>query len=168
MDRAIGNDELIPVHEPYVATAGGGSSTSSSQVLRYSNPFQASKHMLRNEGILSFFKGVGAVVGGAPFATELYFGVVTYNNLLNVNNMGADFLSDVIRKLCGSVAWVPMDVIKERCQVEGQVKTVINYSNSGTALMGIFQKEVILGLYRAYLRHQFTWAHVFEETVFEE
>ena len=143
----------------------GGSSTSSSQVLRYSNPFQASKHMLRNEGILSFFKGVGAVVGGAPFASGLYFGGVTLtkkaftdNKSLNINNASADFLSGVIGQLCGSLAWVPMDVIKERCQVEGQVKTVINYSNSRTALMGILQKEGILGLYRAYFIHQFTWA----------
>ena len=110
---------------------GVQSSTVKTQtVLRYKNPFQASMHMLRNEGFLSFFKGVGAVIGGAPFASGLYFGGVkisknALNNIFNKNNNTisptVDFLSGVIGQLSGSLAWVPMDVIKERCQVEGQV-----------------------------------------------
>lgn len=79
--------------------------------------------MLRNEGVSSFFKGVGAVVGGAPFASALYFaGVEATHNMTQGSALG-DFMSGVIGQLCGSLAWVPMDVVKERCQVEGQVKT---------------------------------------------
>ena len=102
------------------------------KVLRYKNPFEASIHMLRNEGIFSFFKGVGAVIGGAPFASGLYFGGVqlTKTSLTNIfnnkNRSSIDFLSGVIGQLSGSLAWVPMDVIKERCQVEGQVRNHIS------------------------------------------
>ena len=50
---------------------------SSSQISTlYRNPIQASYHMMKYEGFHSFWQGIGAVIGGAPFASALYFGGV--------------------------------------------------------------------------------------------
>ena len=51
-----------------------------------------------------------------------------------------------------------MDVIKERLQIEGQIKTVETYGGSWNAMKQIISKEGVLGLYRAYWMHQLTWA----------
>jgi hypothetical protein len=41
-----------------------------------------------------------------------------------------------------------MDVVKERLQIEGQLKTVENYGGSWSAVKGIVKTEGIFGLYR--------------------
>eukprot|EP00933_Yihiella_yeosuensis_P073692 TRINITY_DN82407_c0_g1_i1.p1 TRINITY_DN82407_c0_g1~~TRINITY_DN82407_c0_g1_i1.p1 ORF type:complete len:172 (+),score=16.90 TRINITY_DN82407_c0_g1_i1:1-516(+) len=51
-----------------------------------------------------------------------------------------------------------MDVIKERLQVEGQVKVSTSYSGSYHALVNIMKHEGAFGLYRAFPIHQMTWA----------
>ena len=48
-------------------------------------------------------------------------------------------------QLCGSLAWVPMDVIKERLQIEGQLKTNEAYSGSFNALKQIIKTEGVIG-----------------------
>ena len=52
---------------------------------------------------------------------------------------------------------VPMDVIKERLQIEGQIKTEI-LGGSFHAFKQIVKTEGLFGLYRAYWIHQLTWA----------
>lgn len=68
------------------------------------------------------------------------------------------FVSGCMAQLCGSITWVPMDVIKERLQIEGQLKTGEVYSGSWNAVKQIVTNEGVLGLYRAYVIHQFVWA----------
>ncbi|ETO06828.1 hypothetical protein RFI_30563 [Reticulomyxa filosa] len=131
-------------------------SGANNQVLTYRNPLQASVHMFRHEGFRSFWKGVGAVVGGAPFASALYFGGVELTKSVGYgqvelnhankpqNSAMIDFMSGIIGQLCGSLAWVPMDVLKERCQVEGQVQTVISYRTTTEALTGILRHEGLI------------------------
>merc|ERR1712226_890143 len=51
-----------------------------------------------------------------------------------------------------------MDVIKERLQVEGQVKVKHTYTGSVDALKQILHGEGLRGLYRAFPIHQMTWA----------
>merc|ERR550532_3705854 len=51
-----------------------------------------------------------------------------------------------------------MDVCKERAMIEGQVKAEHNFGSSWNVFRGIIRQEGILGLYRAYWLHQFTWA----------
>ena len=69
-----------------------------------------------------------------------------------------NFVAGCVAQLCGSLAWVPMDVIKERLQIEGQVSTVENFGGSWSAFRNIIRHEGVLGLYRAYWMHQLTWA----------
>lgn len=49
-------------------------------------------------------------------------------------------------------------VVKERLQIEGQLKTVENYGNSWNAVRGIVKTEGVMGMYRAFWIHQMTWA----------
>lgn len=51
-----------------------------------------------------------------------------------------------------------MDVVKERLQVEGQLKTSKSYGGTVEAVRGIVRFEGLRGLYRAYWMHQATWA----------
>eukprot|EP01083_Nonionella_stella_P174590 605677_1 len=125
----------------------------------YRNPFQASLHMIKHEGPLSFWQGIGAVIYGAPFASALYFGGVEVTKLaFDRQSAAIDFASGVVGQLCGSLAWVPMDVLKERCQIQGQIHTNVNYNSAASAARSIIKNEGILGIYRAYFIHQFTWA----------
>lgn len=58
--------------------------------------------------------------------------------------------------------WVPMDTIKERLQIEGQLANVKEPLGSSTrALRIVIQKEGIRGLFPAYWIHQFTWMCAF-------
>jgi hypothetical protein len=50
-----------------------------------------------------------------------------------------------------------MDVVKERLQIEGQLKTTENMGGSTNAIRQIIKHEGIIGLYRAYWLHQMTW-----------
>mmetsp|Transcript_65616 Transcript_65616/g.182507 ORF Transcript_65616/g.182507 Transcript_65616/m.182507 type:complete len:293 (+) Transcript_65616:62-940(+) len=116
--------------------------------------------ILRNEGPRSLYRGLGAVLIGAAPAQGLYFGgYEAAKTLLGGGCSGVgNFAAGVCAQLCGSVAWVPMDVIKERLQVEGQLKVRQAYSGSFDAFVRILRTEGAFGLYRAFPVHQMTWA----------
>mmetsp|Transcript_44256 Transcript_44256/g.87116 ORF Transcript_44256/g.87116 Transcript_44256/m.87116 type:complete len:261 (-) Transcript_44256:239-1021(-) len=126
----------------------------------YRNPFHAARMMLVNEGVASFYVGLGAVLASAAPAQALYFaGLETFKVVLPAHP-ASSFVAGVGAQLCGSVAWVPMDVIKERLQVQGAFKgdaLSARYSGSAGALRAILKTEGVAGLYRAYWIHQMTW-----------
>jgi len=141
-----------------IQVQGASGSSGGAQVLRYSNPIKAAQQMLVNEGGRSFFKGVGAVAAGSPLGSALYFaGLEGTKATLGADGFSAGFLSGCLGQLCGSLGWVPMDVIKERCMIEGQVKTTNVYGSSYKMLFGIVKTEGPFGLYRAFWIHQATW-----------
>lgn len=51
-----------------------------------------------------------------------------------------------------------MDVVKERLQIEGQIKTNEKFGGSLNAFKQIVKNEGVLGLYRAYWLHNLVWA----------
>lgn len=91
---------------------------------------------------------------GAP-ASCLFFG--SYESLkyffkktrLEGNDMLINFMSGLGAEAVSCVLWLPIDVIKERLQVQSDIKTY-QYANSIDALRQITKKEGIIGLYRAY------------------
>ncbi|CAK9003769.1 unnamed protein product [Durusdinium trenchii] len=101
------------------------------------------------EGPVTLYRGLGAVLVGAAPAQGLYFGgYETAKRFLGGGQSGiGNFSAGIFAQLCGSLAWVPMDVIKERLQVEGQVKVANAYTGSFDAFR-----------YRAFPIHQVTWA----------
>lgn len=139
-----------------VQGSGGGSHGA----VVYRGVTHAMNQILKTEGLVTLYRGLGAVLVGAAPAQGLYFGgYETAKGFLGGGQSGAgNFAAGICAQLCGSLAWVPMDVIKERLQVEGQVKVANAYSGSFDALRKILQHDGVVGLYRAFPIHQVTWA----------
>lgn len=91
---------------------------------------------------------------GAP-ASCLFFGSYeTFNHIQDSQNFYNDqmlknFISGVGAECVSSLLWVPIDVIKERLQVQNALKSY-NYSGSIDAVRQIMKGEGLVGLYRAY------------------
>ena len=69
--------------------------------------------MAAKEGAAGLFAGLGVVLIGAAPAQALYFGGMTavqqvYTPDSALGNFSAGFLA----QLCGSISWVPMEVIQ--------------------------------------------------------
>lgn len=122
------------------------------------NPISLLLHIGSKEGAGALFRGVGVVVAAAAPGQAMYFTGYEFVKKTTQNSPFASFASGVAAQLCGSLIWVPMDVVKERLQIEGQLKTVKNYGSSFQAVKGIIGTEGLLGLYRAFWIHQMTWA----------
>lgn len=117
-------------------------------------------HIVKSEGPVALYRGMGAVLVGAAPAQGLYFGgYETAKTYLGGGQSGAgNFAAGICAQLGGSIAWVPMDVIKERLQVEGQMKCSTVYGGSFHACQQILRHEGAAGFYRAFPIHQATWA----------
>jgi len=124
----------------------------------YKSTFEGMRHMIAKEGVMSLYKGVGIVVAAAAPAQAMYFAGYEAGRSLLGSSSSAIFAAGCMAQLCGSVTWVPMDVIKERLQIEGQLKTGEVYGSSWQAVKQICRHEGFMGLYRAYVIHQFVWA----------
>lgn len=91
---------------------------------------------------------------GAP-ATCLFFGAYeTFKSIYREkaglkNDMAINFLSGMSAEAVSCLLWLPIDIVKERQQVQSIIK-VYNYKNSVDAIRQILDREGIIGLYRAY------------------
>jgi solute carrier family 25 (mitochondrial citrate transporter), member 1 len=137
---------------------GATSAVSNGATEIYSGPISALISICRKEGFRSLYKGVGVVVVAAAPSQALYFGGYETVKRLAGDHPMSIFAAGCAAQLCGSLAWVPMDVIKERLQIEGQVSTTENFGGSYSAFKNILKNEGVKGLYRAYWMHQLTWA----------
>ena len=109
----------------------------------------------RESGLKGFYNGMGVVclIGGP--ASALFFWsyelskrlIETATNLKN--QMAINFISANIAEGISCLLWVPIDVIKERLQVQDEVKTY-KYKNSLDAITSIIRSESYMSLYRAY------------------
>lgn len=141
-----------------IQVQGSGGAMGAKEVLRYSNPLSAASSMIAKEGPMSLLKGVGAVATGSPLGSGLYFvGIEGTKTALGGDGFLTNFAAGCAGQLLGSCGWVPMDVIKERCQIQGQVKSSRHYGSSYGMLSGIIKTEGLIGLYRAFWVHQMTW-----------
>ncbi|KAL4440759.1 hypothetical protein ABPG74_013740 [Tetrahymena malaccensis] len=109
-----------------------------------------------NEGIKGFFRGVGiSVLGTGPafalFMTSYEYSKKNFEKYDTLRNnefllyMSAGFSAEFISCLL----WLPIDVIKERLQVQSNLK-LYEYKNSIDAIKQISKAEGILGLYKGY------------------
>jgi hypothetical protein len=113
---------------------------------------------LKGEGISGLYKGFGIVLFGTIPAHALYFtGYEFCKSWLNkyhtyyLNEPIIHFLSGFFADICGAIIWVPMDVIKQRLQVQKSFNNLHNkYQNSFHTLKTIYVEEGITGLYKGY------------------
>jgi hypothetical protein len=60
-----------------------------------------------------------------------------------------DFYSGFLAECVSCMLWVPIDVVKERLQIQNELK-IYQYKNSIDAFKQIISKEGVIGLYWAY------------------
>ena len=131
------------------------SSSSSS----YQNFSQVVRGLYGAEGIRGFYRGFGiAFFGGAP-ALCLYLSTYEkskeYLNTIKIFSnypAASHFSAGMMAEAVSCILFVPIDICKERLQVQGNtsVKSSIHYNGSIHAVQQIAKTEGIFGLYRAY------------------
>lgn len=117
---------------------------------------KAFKVTFENEGIRGLYKGLTFAACGCLPAVCLYFTsyelskqrLLQYETFKN-NSFLAYFVSGIIAETISCLFFVPIDVIKERLQVQSNLKQYY-YTGGLNALKVLMQGEGIRGVYRAY------------------
>jgi hypothetical protein len=125
----------------------------------YNGFVHALRTIVREEGVSAFYKGAAFNVALTPVARGMYMGALEASKkTLGEGTPLLDFASGMAAQLVASLAYVPRDVVLERCAVDGQLKSQRG-SATGTmdALRTIVSLEGLSGFYRAYVPHQIVW-----------
>lgn len=140
-------------------TQGASSSTAAGgEVYRYRGLFDGFRHIVRNEGPTAVYKGLGIVLLGAAPAQGLFFyGMTAVQKKFSPKSDAANFGAGIAAQMCGGIAWVPMEVIKEKMMIQGQVKVNTTYNSSISMLTAVVKKEGLLGIYRGFWLQQLTY-----------
>jgi hypothetical protein len=132
----------------------------------YKGPLDVLVQTFRTEGISGLYRGFGAVIVGGTPGTVLY--LCSYEMAkdklaeqwesrthLQLNQGGGDFFvhfaSGIIAESICCVVYVPVDVVKERMQVQRSTDQNLGgraYKNSWDALKHITKTEGMSGIYR--------------------
>lgn len=137
-----------------------------------SNPYRGPVHVLvqtvKTEGIAGLYRGLGAVlVGGTPGTVIYLCGYEMAKNQLSEHwssdsaagsgDFFMHFTAGMIAETISCIIYVPVDVIKERMQVQqlpgsgdGPKSKSLVYKSSWDALKHISRTEGLSGVYRGY------------------
>lgn len=153
------------------------------QVLKIEGPkapstFNVLASIVREEGWRRMYAGFGTVTVAAPARAMYFLGYELSkrqgDRILGAGHPATAFLSGPIAQLSGSLLWVPMDVVKERLQIQrnpilsGATSSTLSAPQSSAhgatqfrgsmhAATTILRDEGIRGLYRGYWAHQCVW-----------
>jgi len=133
----------------------------------YKGTFDVLRRTSQTEGIKGLYRGFGAVIVGGIPATVVY--LCSYElvktRLSQITgtdddggNFAVHFTAGMIAESLSCIIFVPVDVIKERLQVQHPVSEATkssesvlpNYRNSLDALKQISKHEGLAGIYRGY------------------
>ena len=126
---------------------------------QYANFLVALRTIAREEGAAAFYKGAGWNIALTPVARGLYIGgLEASQRTLGQGTPARDFASGTAAQLVSSLAYVPRDVVLERCAIDGQLSSQRGSAASTLhALRSILSLEGLSGLYRAFVPHQVVW-----------
>jgi len=123
----------------------------------YSSTYDALLNTVRYEGLIGLYRGIVTTSLGAIPASCLYFTSYEMSreayagmSLLQNRPMLTNFLGGVSAELISCIFWVPVDVIKERCQTQSIAPVSQRYTSPVDAVIKILKKEGIRGTYKAY------------------
>lgn len=129
---------------------------------QYKGATDALVKTVRGEGVRALYKGFGIVAFATTPAHALYF--MAYEGMkrrlqtdraLTEKSWWVYFCSGFFADVVGLSIWLPMDLVKQRLQVQ-QNNKAIRYKNSVHACYTIAREEGIRGLYRGGLIAAFT------------
>ena len=109
------------------------------------------------EGPMAVYKGLGVVLLGAAPAQALYFGGMKGTQALLGESGSANFAAGLAAQLTGSLTWVPMEVIKEKMMIQGQIATTKTHTGSFSMISHVLKNEGLLGIYRGFWMQQLTY-----------
>ena len=142
--------------------AQGAASTAAgegaSETIVYKGLIDGFRRTIAAEGPLAVYKGLGVVLLGAAPGQGLYFaGMKGTQTVFGEDSATGNFVAGLAAQFVGSFAWVPMEVIKEKMMIQGQIKTAKTYSGSISMLTSILKSEGVLGVYRGFWMEQLTY-----------
>jgi len=125
----------------------------------YTSFSHAFRSIVREEGWAAFYKGLGLNVLFTPLARGLYMaGAEGSKRTLGEGTVATDFAAGMNAQLTASIAYVPRDIVIERCAIDGQLRSQVGSTSSSlAALRTIVSAEGVAGFYRAFLPHQLVW-----------
>ena len=128
-------------------------------ITQYSSFGNAMSTMIRKEGIGSFYKGMSLNMAFTPLARGMFMtGADVTKSVLGDDTPLKNFAAGMNGQLFASIAYVPRDVIVERCAINGQLATEVGSTSSSlAALRTVFSNEGWYGFYRAFIPHQLVW-----------
>ena len=136
----------------------GAASAAGGEVYVYKGLMDGFKHIVRTEGSLAMYKGLGIVLIGAAPAQALFFtGMTTVQKTFSPKSDLANFGAGIAAQMCGSISWVPMEVIKEKMMIQGSIKTAQTHTGSFSMLQKVLAQEGIRGIYRGFVLQQLTY-----------
>jgi len=158
----------LVTHPLDTAKARLQSYNSSNSGVRYKGTIDVLRRTAQTEGISALYGGFGAIVVGGTPGTMIY--LCSYDickDYLTKLSSDADesrwtlpdfsvhFLSGMLAETVACTVYVPVDVIKERCQVQQNISsppssTSFNYKGSVDALKQILKSEGLRGIYKGY------------------
>lgn len=114
------------------------------------------KSTIKNEGFKGLYKGLPVSTLGSIPGCMIYFGSYEYSKNYLLSNYTflrnseflTYFISGIFAEIISCVIFVPVDVIKERRQV--QYNTKLSYKNDLDAFKTIVKQEGLRGIYKAY------------------
>jgi len=119
--------------------------------------FKTFCNILTKEGWRALYKGFGIVVAFTTPAHALYFvgyeGGKKYlspSKPLDQKGPVVHFTAGFIAEVMGALVWTPMDVVKQRLQVQKMTHLQTRYKNSFHGILTVFRQEGIRGLYRGF------------------
>ena len=112
--------------------AQGAASTSlaegAADTIVYKGLLDGFRRTIAAEGPLAVYKGLGVVLLGAAPAQALYFGGMKgTQTMFGADSATGNFVAGLAAQLTGSLTWVPMEVIKEKMMIQGQIKTATQH-----------------------------------------
>ncbi|GAM20242.1 hypothetical protein SAMD00019534_034170 [Acytostelium subglobosum LB1] len=127
---------------------------------KYTGTFNAFQSILNREGFKYLYKGFPIVLTATIPAHALYFYGYEYSkSYLKQTSLGDGpanhFLSGLVADVAGAMIWTPMDIIKQRLQVQNSTyslnPTQTFYRGSFHACSVIYHEEGIRGFYKGFL-----------------
>ena len=114
---------------------------------------------VRTEGFGAFYKGGTINAFFTPIARGLFMaGTEVTKSTIGEDTALKNFAAGMNGQLLASVAYVPRDIIVERCAIDGQVKSTSGSTESSVAaLRTVMRTEGLWGFYRAFMPHQMVW-----------
>eukprot|EP00877_Chromochloris_zofingiensis_P001306 jgi/Chrzof1/11176/Cz05g26210.t1 len=129
------------------------------QSQRYSSTLSAARQMAYKEGVLSFYTGFGAVLWGVIPANLAYFGGYELGKRIMPSTWGllGDMGTGAVAQLLAGVIYTPVDIVKERLQVQALMGGAYSYGSARQAFLSLTKDRGLSGLFKGYWATNCVW-----------